>query len=291
MGRFSCSVVLLLAVAQYAQATGTSTYAEARVFTGTFESQGATSVSKTTESTSASSGAMQVSGGLGIAKQVHIAGARLQVGSVAEVTYTGGTAMFCHKDNTAVTTCGYRQLAAGSVELNAKTAQTTTFKINDVAKWTMDASGQVGIGTTSPGMKLDVNGGVQGTAAYSSTSDRRYKKDIVPLKKSLETVKNLTGVSFNWRHEEFPKKNFADGPQVGFIAQQIEKYVPEVVVTGKDGYKAVQYSQLTAHLVEAVKELAQENDELRKENEELAHDYDTLAQRMLRVEKLLAEMQ
>jgi hypothetical protein len=102
--------------------------------------------------------------------------------------------MFCHKDNTAVTTCGYRQLAAGSVELNAKTAQTTTFKINDVAKWTMDASGQVGIGTTSPGMKLDVNGGVQGTAAYSSTSDRRYKKDIVPLKKSLETVKNLTGV-------------------------------------------------------------------------------------------------
>jgi hypothetical protein len=72
------------------------------------------------------------------------------------------------------------------------------------------------------------------------------------------------------------QKNFADGPQVGFIAQQIEKYVPEVVVTGKDGYKAVQYSQLTAHLVEAVKELAQENDELRKENEELAHDYDTL---------------
>jgi hypothetical protein len=55
----------------------------------------------------------------------------------------------------------------------------------------------------------------------------------------------------------------AAGRQVGFLAQDVEQVLPEAVKTMNDGYKAVDYSRLTALLVEAVKELKAENEEPR----------------------------
>jgi len=231
-------------------------------------------------------------GGLGITKNLHVGGTRAKIGGVAEVTFESTSAYFCHTSQTAQTNCGFRQNAAGSVELNAATGQTTTFKINDVDSWTMTPTGDVGIGTTSPAMKLDVNGGVQGTLAYSSNSDGRYKKNVKRLPNALATIRNLTGISFDWRHDEFPKKDFGTNrSQVGFIAQHVERVIPEIVTTDKQGYKGVQYSQLTAHLTEAVKELAVQNEGLKEENNQLRATVDSLTKRMLQVEQLLATMQ
>jgi len=294
MCRFRGCAVVLLAAAQLADAvsTGTSTYTEARIFAGTFESQGATVITKTTDSSSSTTGALMTTGGLGITKNLHVGGTRAKIGGVAEVTFESTSAYFCHTSQTAQTNCGFRQNAAGSVELNAATGQTTTFKINDVDSWTMTPTGDVGIGTTSPAMKLDVNGGVQGTLAYSSNSDGRYKKNVKRLPNALATIRNLTGISFDWRHDEFPKKDFGTNrSQVGFIAQHVERVIPEIVTTDKQGYKGVQYSQLTAHLTEAVKELAVQNEGLQEENNQLRATVDSLTKRMLQVEQLLATMQ
>jgi hypothetical protein len=124
---------------------------------------------------------------------------------------------------------------------------------------TFDISGNVGIGTTSPQQTLDVSGQVQ-AVSFNATSDFRLKNDIKPLELCLDKVCNLQGV-------EFVRKGDEDKKYIGFIAQEIEKIVPEVVTTANDenGYKSVAYGNVTALLVEAVKELRQEVKDLRAE--------------------------
>lgn len=74
----------------------------------------------------------------------------------------------------------------------------------------------------------------------------------------------MRGVTFEWKDPER-----GTGSQVGFIAQEIEKVEPALVRTNEDGYKSVQYANVSALLVEAVKELKQENSELKKRIEVL----------------------
>jgi hypothetical protein len=64
----------------------------------------------------------------------------------------------------------------------------------------------------------------------------------------------IKGVTYNWRQAEFPEKAFGDRTEIGFIAQELEKYFPELVNTDKDGYKSVQYSHMVPVLLEAIKE-------------------------------------
>jgi hypothetical protein len=120
-------------------------------------------------------------------------------------------------------------------------------------------SGYVGIGTTTPSERLSVSGNIcaSGSITGNSTScpsDRRYKTSITPLDSSLSKVSKLQGVSYKWDRAKFPQKNFPEGKQVGLIAQDVEKVIPEIVNTDKDGYKSLSYDKLTALLIEAVKE-------------------------------------
>ncbi|MFT4565998.1 MAG: hypothetical protein ACI9FN_000951 [Saprospiraceae bacterium] len=60
--------------------------------------------------------------------------------------------------------------------------------------------------------------------------------------------------TYDFRLDEFKNRNFPTTKQLGFIAQNVETVVPEVVRTNADGYKAVDYSKITALLNEAIKE-------------------------------------
>jgi len=62
------------------------------------------------------------------------------------------------------------------------------------------------------------------------------------------------GVSYEWKREEYPDKEFAEGKQIGVIAQEVESVIPEAVHTDAQGYKAVSLERLTPVLIEAVKE-------------------------------------
>jgi hypothetical protein len=73
----------------------------------------------------------------------------------------------------------------------------------------------------------------------------------VPLKTPEIRLMGLEGVKFDWvpdipQLKDYPKreKNLLRGRSIGFIAQEIEKYVPEVVSTDKYGYKEVEYKIL-----------------------------------------------
>ena len=96
-------------------------------------------------------------------------------------------------------------------------------------------------------------GNVYTTGTYQG-SDVRWKRNIVPLEGALDKVLSLKGVAFEWKLEEYPDNGFREGKQIGLIAQEVEKVLPELVRTDRDGYKAVEYQKITAVLVEAIKE-------------------------------------
>jgi hypothetical protein len=99
--------------------------------------------------------------------------------------------------------------------------------------------------------------------AYYSFSDERLKDEVKPLENSLDKVLAMQGVSYKWNSGE--RKGQSD---IGLIAQQVEKVVPEVVreKTNIDGdtYKSVNYEHLVGILIEAIKEQQQQIDELKK---------------------------
>ena len=120
---------------------------------------------------------------------------------------------------------------------------------------------------------LRVNGTLEFTTGFA-ISDKRWKKDIKPLPDALVKVKKLNGVSYLWRRNEFPEKGFANGRQIGFIAQEVEKVLPEVVKTDSKGYKSVAYSNVVPILVEALKKqqelIERQNQAIAKQGQAIA---------------------
>ncbi len=101
--------------------------------------------------------------------------------------------------------------------------------------------------------QLKINGTLEFTNAFA-TSDQRWKKDIKPLDNSLSKIQQLDGKSYLWRRDEFPDKGFSDQPQIGLIAQEVEKVIPEIVQTDEKGFKSISYTQLIPLLIEGMKE-------------------------------------
>lgn len=85
----------------------------------------------------------------------------------------------------------------------------------------------------------------------------------MPLEDSLNKIVKLQGVNYEWNTEKYPTQGFSAGKQIGLIAQDVEKVIPELVHTDNDGYKSVSYEKITTVLIEAVKELKAENENLR----------------------------
>jgi hypothetical protein len=86
---------------------------------------------------------------------------------------------------------------------------------------------------------------IQGT--LTETSDISLKENILPLESSLDKVMKLNGVSFN-------KKATPNVKEIGFIAQEVEAVIPDLVTETNEGIKTVSYSRVTAVLVETIKE-------------------------------------
>jgi len=128
-----------------------------------------------------------------------------------------------------------------------------------------DNNQNVGIGSLGPSSsyKLHVAGTAR-VATLSISSDERLKDNIETIDGALDKVNALRGVTFDWRREEHPDEGFPEGKQVGLIAQEVERVLPELVITEKEGegYKSVEYPNLVAVLIEAVKELRQQNEAL-----------------------------
>ena len=124
------------------------------------------------------------------------------------------------------------------------------------------------------------------TNGVQLSSDQRLKTNIKPLEKALDKVLTLNGVTYEWRVNEFPDKNFDSNRHVGVIAQEVEAVLPEAVETGGDGYKSVNYSNITPLLIEAIKEQQAEIEELKSVKEE----NEALKAKVEKLEKMMEEL-
>jgi len=164
----------------------------------------------------------------------------------------------------------------GSDILGLSTAGSERFRIT--------SSGGVGIGTTNPTQKLEVSGKAKITTSLAvgainpsattgridasndvvafSTSDIRLKDNIKSIDKALDKVNKIQGIEFDWIEKEEVHGN--SGHDVGVIAQEIEKVLPDVVTTRDNGYKAVKYEKIIPLLIEAIKDLSRQVDGLKR---------------------------
>ena len=101
------------------------------------------------------------------------------------------------------------------------------------------------------------------------TSDRRFKKNINSMENSLAKILSLRGVTYEWKDKN------REGIYSGFIAQELEKIIPEAVATNKTckllfgpktkkSYKTIDLTTLIPFLVEAIKDQQSQIDELKE---------------------------
>jgi len=152
----------------------------------------------------------------------------------------------------------------GIVISGSTPAPTNIALANILMTGSVSISGSLGVGmaaTTTFG-RIDAKNDV---VAFSS-SDIRLKKYVKNIPNALDKVSQINGVNFQWRKtDEEMKQNVHsfEGKDVGVIAQEVEKILPEIVTTRDNGYKAVKYEKIIPLLVEAIKELQAEVQELK----------------------------
>ena len=126
----------------------------------------------------------------------------------------------------------------------------------------------LGIGTAPSGTSGEIRATNDVTAFYSS--DVALKENINNIPNPIEAIKKLNGVLFDWKKSYIDERGGEDGyfvrkKDVGVIAQEVEKVLPEAVAQRSDGIKAVKYDRLTCLLIEAVKQLNEKVEILTRE--------------------------
>ena len=166
--------------------------------------------------------------------------------TLGDLGYTGATnANYITNNNQLTNGAGY-------------TTYSSNQPTNDTSSVKFDAL-RVGDTATAPANTIQCTGDI---VAFAS-SDERLKDNLTPIENSLDKVGQLKGYEFDWND----KQQVHTGHDVGVIAQEVEKVVPEIVETREhDGYKAVKYEKLVPLLINAINELKAEIEELKDIN-------------------------
>jgi len=242
-----------------------------------------------------------------------ISGAELRAGD-----YFGGNGLFINGSNGNVQTTGAIEagdandngvfIDAGSTSISVISGGTGADDGSEVAR--IDGSGngtfagEVIIGDffgATPGVQvntgnIEAQGNINAASlssndGFTSSSDSRLKQNVNTIEGALANTQRLRGVTYEWNEVAAERSNVKEGDnKIGLIAQEVEKVFPELVKTGSDGFKSVDYVSLTAVLVEAIKELNAEVSVLKLENTELkaeATKTAELSKRLETIEKLL----
>jgi hypothetical protein len=105
--------------------------------------------------------------------------------------------------------------------------------------------------------------------AYGSASDRRLKENVKPLVGALDKVMQLQGCTFDWKENTDQRDLIGIKEDIGFIADEVQAVVPEMVRTDVEGYLSLRDRGFSALLVEAVKEQQKQIEDQKTEISEL----------------------
>jgi hypothetical protein len=172
---------------------------------------------------------------------------------------------------------GNSDVFAGDISLTAGTSNNAVGTPGNITFTAGNGQGAGGNIYLKPGIdQSDTNDGlviVNGSGTYTGTwtqaSDRRFKDDITPIKNAAEIVESLEGVEYRWKQKEYSEKQFPNGKNIGLIAQDVEKVIPSLVETDKEGYKSIDYTKISVLLIEAFKEQQKKIEELSNRIKEL----------------------
>ena len=146
----------------------------------------------------------------------------------------------------------------GNLDLNSRDISGSgDININGTITTTGSAhfSGSV---TASGDMFVDGLISASGDIIAFASSDERLKDNVTPIGSAIDKINQIGGYEFDWNSD-----SEHSGHDVGVIAQEIEKVLPEVVAQRKNGYLAVRYEKIVALLIQAVKEQQLQIDELK----------------------------
>lgn len=157
-------------------------------------------------------------------KPLMVRGYTAQSANLTEWQDSAGTAL------SVVTSAGKVGVGTSTVTHELTVTDTTT---TDVAKFNGSGATQCTV--------------VTGTG-WSCSSDERLKTNVLSIDNGLDAVLALQGVTYNWKAD--PE---AQAKVSGFIAQEVEKVLPNLVTEDSNGYKSLNTSGIIPYLVEAVK--------------------------------------
>jgi len=181
---------------------------------------------------------------------------RFANGSNVTVTRTDGSTITISSTDTTYTAGTGVTLTGTSFSIGQAVATNSTVTFSAI---------NLGIATGAAAGQLRASDDI---IAFAS-SDIALKENISPISNSLEKVKNLRGVTYDWNDSHIARKGGLDDiymrkRDVGLLAQDVEKVLPEIVARRQDGYLAIKYDRIVALLVEAIKDLSSEIEKLKK---------------------------
>jgi len=204
-------------------------------------------------------------------------------GSYNELTTTGNTYLATTSGSVGIGTVNPSPSARLDVKGPGATASTYGLGVrnsNDVYSLVVRDDGSVGIGTPSPGYKLDVSGQIRTTndnpvkpnaGQWGGYSDRRLKKNIKPISNAVEKISQIQGITYEWINPEL----HVSGERAGVVGQDLEKIFPEwvnkikpegkdkeLIPEGEDALMVTFPGDFNAYLIEAIKELKLKNEAL-----------------------------
>ena len=163
------------------------------------------------------------------------------------------------------------QYNTGTKEITYTGTSAATSNIRNVSSLQGNFS-SIGINCNFPQYILDVNGTINASADVIAYSDRRIKENIIPITQALQKIQQLQGVYYTRKDQEDKSR------KIGFIAQEVEEVVPEVVMTdsSEDKKKSIAYQNLTALLAQGMKEQQAEMSTFKATFYTLASEHSTI---------------
>jgi hypothetical protein len=221
-------------------------------------------------------GYIRVSGNRGNADGVHVGGiefynsnSSILVGEVKGITGTGGTqsssGQLAFYTNNAGSFAERMRIASnGDINFAQSRAIATTassgylalygngggmyFGGSNANQMYLTSGGNLLIGTlTDNGERLYVIGAIRATGTITANSDISLKKNLLKIENALEKVEQINGYTYEFKEDDSKR-------HAGVIAQEIQTVLPEIVNKGNDGILGVEYGNISALLIEAIKE-------------------------------------
>jgi hypothetical protein len=183
---------------------------------------------------------------------LHVTGGKLWVSSGQIMGYTGDT----------VSVPAYAWGDDTNTGMFHPAADTVAFANNGTETFRITSAGNVGINTTNPGYRLEVNGAIYASGDITALSDKRYKTNVSAIDKNmaLNMIQSLQGYFYNRIEDEDKESNKRS---IGLLAQDVNDILPEAVSynSNNDRY-SLNYGSMVALLIEGIKGLTEKNKEL-----------------------------